>query len=542
MLSNFADSFVKRKGYQALQTEAFCPMEHPGSVRNKCEFSFSSFDGSVTFPPICCNQLPLASFRFAVHLCTPKTWMESQRRRRKTVPVAMASGQDSLGILKKEKEGRLMKIKLRLKSVVAMLAAASLVSPAFANEGQVPKGVSHLDHVFVIMMENHGYSQIVGNPDAPFINEYTKHVNVGRNYFAVAHPSLTNYLETVGGSNFGVLNDNSPAWHSSCATNLSTGIASLDNSTPPNDQDICPIWGTGKDAATPAIDYSNETTGPPGDFNIDGTLAIPQSSTIVGKTIADQLFAVGKSWKSYEESLPSNGADFVNNSDGFYTDATDFSSILPGTIGSDVVKLYAVKHNPFVYFQSVQEAKPGTGLGLDRVVGFGGPHGLYDDLESGHVPNLSYIVPNQCNDQHGRGSQDKTTGRSFGAGLAGPGCLSDPNDNGTQTGLNPALIYQGDLTLRTLVNAIHASPVWRDSDSRSAIVIVWDENDYSTGIPNQVLVTVDTNFGEHGVKSDHFYTHFSLLKSLEAGFHLPCLNHACDTITDVMSDLFAAKD
>ena len=50
----------------------------------------------------------------------------------------------------------------------------------------VAKGVPHLNHLFVIMMEIHGYSQIVGNPNAPFINEYREHANVGRNYFAVA--------------------------------------------------------------------------------------------------------------------------------------------------------------------------------------------------------------------------------------------------------------------------------------------------------------------------------------------------------------------
>jgi hypothetical protein len=57
---------------------------------------------------------------------------------------------------------------------------------------------------------------------------------------------------------------------------------------------------------------------------------------------------------------------------------------------------------------------------------------------------------------------------------------------------------------------------------------------------NQVVLIVDTNYGVHGVKSANFYTHFSLLKSLEAGFGLPCLNHACDESTKVMSDLFGA--
>ena len=58
---------------------------------------------------------------------------------------------------------------------------------------------------------------------------------------------------------------------------------------------------------------------------------------------------------------------------------------------------------------------------------------------------------------------------------------------------------------------------------------------------NQVLLTVDTNYGVQGVQSNIFYTHFSLLKSIEAGFELPCLNHACDSATTVMSDLFAER-
>lgn len=32
--------------------------------------------------------------------------------------------------------------------------------------------------------------------------------------------------------------------------------------------------------------------------------------------------------------------------------------------------------------------------------------------------------------------------------------------------------------------------------------------------------------------------HYSLLRPLEAGFGLPCLNHACDATSKVMNDLF----
>jgi phosphatidylinositol-3-phosphatase len=67
----------------------------------------------------------------------------------------------------------------------------------------------------------------------------------------------------------------------------------------------------------------------------------------------------------------------------------------------------------------------------------------------------------------------------------------------------------------------------------------WDENDYSLAPNvNQVLVIVDTNYGRHGVQSSTLYNHFSLLKTLEGGFGLPCLNHACDGNVEAMSDLF----
>jgi phosphatidylinositol-3-phosphatase len=106
--------------------------------------------------------------------------------------------------------------------------------------------------------------------------------------------------------------------------------------------------------------------------------------------------------------------------------------------------------------------------------------------------------------------------------------------------LNPALIYRGDVTVQRLVTAIKGSPAWRHGNN--AIIVLWDENDYSQAPnTNQVLTIVDTNYGVHGVHSGQFYTHFSLLKSIEAGLGLPCLNHACDTSVNVMSDLFGGE-
>jgi len=370
-------------------------------------------------------------------------------------------------------------------------------------------------------MENHGYAQIANNPNAPFINAYMKSSNLATNYFGIAHPSLTNYLEITGGSNFNVLTDGTSDWHNtSCKPNIETGVTDNEALAAA----ICPITGTGTDAATPLLDMSNETSGPPGDIEIDNKLSIPAAKNITGANISEQLALNGLSWKSYQEALPVTGADGVSTSDGEYTNLTDFSKITPvlkpALSSSDIVALYASKHNPFVYFKAGQTAEA-----LKKSVNL---NQLYADLASGDVPNFAFIVPSQCNDQHGRGN-----GTAF--------CAFDPDDNGTQGGLNPALIQAGDQTVERLVNAIHASPAWKDG-SRSAIVMVWDENDYFTAPEtNKVVLTVDKNYGTQGKTSSVMYTHFSLLRSMESAFVLPCLNHACDSNVKVMSDLFAAK-
>lgn len=406
---------------------------------------------------------------------------------------------------------------LRLTLAAALMASTATV--ALANEGRTPvAGMPHLDHVWVIMMENHGYAQIIGNPYMPFTNAEAAHANLATNYYAVGHPSLTNYLETVGGSNFGVRDDNSPDWHNkACQPNIATGAVSLEATSTP----ICPIAGIGTDAATPALDFSNETSGPPPVIDLDGTIGYAAAPT-VGKTIADQLNARGMSWKSYQESLPLGSPDGINTSDGIFTNLTTFTADeqAQGETQANLVSLYAVKHNPFVYFTSIQQSP----AQLANVVAFDGADGLYADLASGNVPNFSFIVPNQCDDQHGRGN-------------AGPFCNFDPDDNGTLNGLNPGLMAQGDVTLQKLVTAIKASDVWKHGNN--AIVITWDEDDYSVApTTNKVSTIVDTNYGSHGKTSAKFYTHFSLLKTLEAGFGLPCLNHACDASTVTMSDLF----
>ena len=69
--------------------------------------------------------------------------------------------------------------------------------------GQVPA----FSHVFIIVMENEAYEQIIGNSSAPYLNSLAQRYAVATNYYGVGHPSLQNYIALVGGDTFGISTD-----------------------------------------------------------------------------------------------------------------------------------------------------------------------------------------------------------------------------------------------------------------------------------------------------------------------------------------------
>src|SRR3984885_7179877 len=64
--------------------------------------------------------------------------------------------------------------------------------------------VGQLDHVFLIYLENKGVDNIVGSPNAPYLNSLINTEDYDSNYFALGHPSDPNYIRPVGGSDFGL--------------------------------------------------------------------------------------------------------------------------------------------------------------------------------------------------------------------------------------------------------------------------------------------------------------------------------------------------
>jgi hypothetical protein len=98
-------------------------------------------------------------------------------------------------------------------AVGALIAAAGLVvsgitaASAHGRGGDEHHG-SRLDHIFVIMLENHSKSSVIDDVNAPFITSLAHTYGMASNYFGVTHPSMPNYLATIAGDNFGVQDDN----------------------------------------------------------------------------------------------------------------------------------------------------------------------------------------------------------------------------------------------------------------------------------------------------------------------------------------------
>jgi acid phosphatase len=81
-----------------------------------------------------------------------------------------------------------------------LVATAASRSPAWSGS------------VFTIVMENHSRSEIIGNPDAPYINALASENAVAAGYHdPYVHPSEPNYLWMVAGENFGILDDDDPS-------------------------------------------------------------------------------------------------------------------------------------------------------------------------------------------------------------------------------------------------------------------------------------------------------------------------------------------
>jgi hypothetical protein len=194
---------------------------------------------------------------------------------------------------------------------------------------------------------------------------------------------------------------------------------------------------------------------------------------------------------------------------------------------------YKRKHNPFVFFDSLRESGQcqTSDVGLDT---------LGTDLQSvATTPNLSFIVPNQCNDGH------DACPSSF--PIANP--LTDDQDG----------LRQIDAFLRKWVPQIQASPAYKQD---GLLIVTFDEAVENTACCNEQPGPADPNPGSYypgtpgpgggntgsvllspfikpGSVNVNEYNHYSLLRSLEDLFGVGHLGYAGqDGLQPFGSDVF----
>jgi hypothetical protein len=113
-----------------------------------------------------------------------------------------------------------------------------LIMAAAAHAGNLPP----IQTVFVIVLENHNWSDFKGSADAPFLNEtLLPMASHCEQYFnpPSLHPSEPNYLWLEAGTNFGILNDNNPADnHQNTTSHLTTQLFNAGISWKAYEEDI----------------------------------------------------------------------------------------------------------------------------------------------------------------------------------------------------------------------------------------------------------------------------------------------------------------
>lgn len=176
---------------------------------------------------------------------------------------------------------------------------------------------------------------------------------------------------------------------------------------------------------------------------------------ITGPNLAQALDRAGRSWRMYAESMPT-----------------------PCTTAN--TPLYAVKHNPFLYFPSVTSS-----------AAYCAAHDVpYSDLagdlaSASTLPAFSFISPNLCNDMHN------------------------------------CSVATGDAWLKANVSAILTSPAF--TTQRSLLVVTFDEGDSGDNVVACVFAGPAAR--AHTVVATPF-THYSLLRTIEEAWGLAPLTGA----------------
>jgi phosphatidylinositol-3-phosphatase len=78
--------------------------------------------------------------------------------------------------------------------------AATKQSGPQASPSPTPPSISAVDHVFVVVLENHGFSQVIGSAAMPYFNSLATQQAMATQYYGDTHPSIGNYFMLTAGN------------------------------------------------------------------------------------------------------------------------------------------------------------------------------------------------------------------------------------------------------------------------------------------------------------------------------------------------------
>lgn len=94
-----------------------------------------------------------------------------------------------------------MSLRSKLARFVAAVSIVAVVLPVASAAAHSPASGANaaVKRIFVIMLENHSQSTVIGDPNAPFINSLADTYGEATNYYGVTHPSQPNYVAAITG-------------------------------------------------------------------------------------------------------------------------------------------------------------------------------------------------------------------------------------------------------------------------------------------------------------------------------------------------------
>jgi len=150
--------------------------------------------------------------------------------------------------------------------IFGFTAASRSIAQTETDAGMgVPTTLPLPAHVVVVIEENHGYSQVIGSQQAPYINTLASQGALFTNSRAITHPSQPNYLALFSGSTHGIIDDSCP--HTFSSANLGSELIAAKKTftgyaegLPSVGSQVC-VSGEYARKHAPWIDFSNVPSG-----------------------------------------------------------------------------------------------------------------------------------------------------------------------------------------------------------------------------------------------------------------------------------------